>query len=615
MPEQIRIPVKDIAPNPYQTRFEENAERIANIALSIAQDGLLQPPTVRKAEAHPARPSIPDDAMWYELAFGHTRTAAWKLCNDVRLGKAISPAPELYKAVRDSQEDFSTMPVFIADIDDEKMFRYAVTENSQRADLSPVEEAAAMKKAMDEFKYTSEQAGALFGKSGATVRGKVRLLDLPEEARTKLHEGEISESAARGLVTLQRIAPKSVKEALKDILDGDDPEDAIDNALRGTEGVTRIYSSDVDVSAKQFNHLPELTVDDIPAALGLQKDKAFMTNFRSFKKNVSSDLGNLLKVWKESSIKDLPALAEKVEHLINPPACTACPFYARADGSDYCAWKACFERKQASNRIDSLERASKGLGIAIYQESDGEKVLLDRWNDMHKRHVDKKDADLRLMIVSGHSNGYWGHVLSIPSHVGVFAVGKLCKKCKEAKANSAADRGQVTKESTPAQIKKAIESQLNSEVVNGMMDAVFFDIFAAQMDDVLSGIKSVDFLGVLIESIDAYDNDRAEELQGEKRNAAAELKYRRQCVMCTLIYREVSWNTKHEALSAKQPVARLAKDVRKLAERWGVKLGKGFDQAVADADIRINQARKDSIAAALAERGIVSTATGKGKSQ
>lgn len=137
MPEQIRIPVKDIAPNPYQTRFEENAERIASIALSIAQDGLLQPPTVRKAEAHPARPPIPDDAMWYELAFGHTRTAAWKLCNDVQLGKvgADAVSAELFEAVRNSKEDFSTMPVFIADIDDEKMFRHAVTESLRRASI------------------------------------------------------------------------------------------------------------------------------------------------------------------------------------------------------------------------------------------------------------------------------------------------------------------------------------------------------------------------------------------------------------------------------------------------------------------------------------------------
>jgi hypothetical protein len=234
---------------------------------------------------------------------------------------------------------------------------------------------------------------------------------------------------------------------------------------------------------------------------------------------------------------------------------------------------------------------------------------------MHKKHVHKNDADLRLMIVNGHNNGYWGTELSIPSHVAIFAVGKLYKKCKEARANSAADRGQVTKESTPEQIKKAIETQLNSEVVNDMMDAVFFDVFAAYMEDVLSSIKSTDFLGVLAEALD-FTNERAAELQREKRSAAAELKYRRQCVMCDLIDRKVSWQTKNEALKARQPASKLAKEVRTIAETWGVKLGKGFDQAVAAADIKINEARKEAVAAALAEKGIVvSAATVKGKSK
>ncbi len=162
MPEQIYILIEQIDPNPYQTRFEDNQERINTIALSIAQDGLLQPPTVRSVDGR------------YQLAFGHTRTAGWKLCNWVQVGNTDGVAPELIAAVEKSDIDFSKMPAFPAEIDDEKMFRHAVTENAQRADLSAIEEATAMKKAMEEFKYTSDQAGALFGKSGATVRGKVR---------------------------------------------------------------------------------------------------------------------------------------------------------------------------------------------------------------------------------------------------------------------------------------------------------------------------------------------------------------------------------------------------------------------------------------------------------
>lgn len=591
-----RVPVQDVAPNPYQTRFDESPDRIATIALSIAQDGLLQPPTVRKL-----------DAMWYQLAFGHTRTAAWKLCNDIQLGKvdAGTLSPELRDAVRNSKEDFSRMPVFIADIDDETMFRHAVTENAQRTDLSPVEEATAMKRAMEEFNYTSEQAGALFGKSGPTVRGKVRLLDLPDAARTKLHEGQISESTARGLVTLHRIAPNEVDKALADILDGDDPEDTIDFAFRKADGVTMINASHFDLKQKKFGHLPELNGEVIAKALGIEKDKRRMNCL-----NAAKDPADLVRMWKTSDFDSDHPLAEKLEHLIKPPVCTACPLYARADGTDYCGWKACFERKEASNMVSGLEKASQELGIGIYQEGDGETMLMDRWDDLHKRHVDKKDPDLRVMIRNGRgNNGYWSYTIGIPSYVAIVATGKLYEKCKIAAAQSAADRGQVTKDSTPELTAKVIASSVNHDVANEMMDAVLFDVFAAHLDDALAGVKNALFLGALIEAVDPDFNDRISELQGEKRSDAAEVKFRRQCVMCELVNRALFWQVKNEALAAKQPVAKLAKDVRKLAEHWGVTLGKSFDAAVADADARIHAARTEALETALAEKGIVSTET------
>jgi ParB family chromosome partitioning protein len=558
MPDQIRIPVEQIDPNPYQTRFEENTERIANIALSIAQDGLLQPPTVRKVDGR------------YQLAFGHTRSAGWKLCNWVQSGRTDGISPELIAAVENSQEDFSTMPVFPAEIEDEKMFRHAVTENAQRADLSPVEEATAMKKAMDEFKYTSEQAGALFGKSGATVRGKVRLLDLPETVRTQLHAGSLSESAARMMLVLSRMAPDRVGDALEDILDGEDPENLVDNILRTHKDVKRIQEENFPIAAKTFKYLPEMTEKE------------------------------LAKIDDE----------EKKAHLQSPPACTACPFYAKVDGDDYCSFITCFDRKQESQAITNLEAASKKTGIATYSKDyDGEFFVLDRWEDTHRKAVEKQDADLRLMK-AGKLSSYWHYInQNIPMTVALVAVGKLGEKFKKAKIQSDIDRGKMPTDADPKEQAKVIKAQTFEQVVRDEYDRIMFETIAPFFLPMLETVKSEPLLELFADVLDPenelFDNRNENKLTGKARAKHVQLG-----IICELWERETSWDDHRKSYSAKLPVSELAKVARKLADKWGVKLGKDFDKAVADADVRINAMRQAAIEEALKD---VSTATGKGK--
>lgn len=570
MPEQIQIPVQDIAPNPYQTRFDENAERIASIALSIAQDGLLQPPTVRNAAAHPARPSIPDNAMWYELAFGHTRTAAWKLCNEIQLGKvgADESSAELFEAVRNSTQDFSKMPVFIADIDDEKMFRHAVTENAQRADLSPVEEATAMKKAMEEFAYTSEQAGALFGTSGATVRGKVRLLDLPKAVQTKLHDGSLSEGAARMMLVLSRMAPDRVDDALEDILEGEDPENLGDEILRLHKEVKRISEENFPITAKTFKHLPELNE-------------------------------------KEPAVDE-----EKKAHLLTPPACTACPFHAKVVGDDYCSFLACFERKQESQATTNLEAASKKTGIAIYsKEADGECFVLDRWEDTHRKAVEKKDANVRLM--KAHKiQSYWHYIHNdIPMSVALVAVGALAERFKKAKIQSDLDRGRTPEEADPKQKARAIKEQVNVRVVRNEYDRIMFETIAPFFLPMLETVKSEGLLELLADSL-GVENELFDARNESRTTGKARLKHLHLAIICELWERESeSYEVCEKSFSAKLPVTELAKGIRARTEKWGVKLGKEFDQAASDADARINAIRLAAVEEALKNAGVSAETT------
>src|SRR5688572_15649036 len=137
MEKQVLIPVNLIDHNPYQPRQVEDAGAVAEIAESIKRNGLMQVPSARKAGSR------------YQLAFGHTRLAAFKL----------------------NGED--CMPLIVRDLSDLQMFELGVAENIKRRDLNYVEQAEAMRRYMVEFGKTSVQAGEFFNVSEEVVRGTV----------------------------------------------------------------------------------------------------------------------------------------------------------------------------------------------------------------------------------------------------------------------------------------------------------------------------------------------------------------------------------------------------------------------------------------------------------
>jgi ParB family transcriptional regulator, chromosome partitioning protein len=174
--EQVTIaiiyrPLEQILPNPFQTRDHEDPEHVKNLAISIGTQGLMQVPVARAAA---------DGTV--QLAFGHSRLAAFKFLRDT--GNA----------------GFEQMPVSLQALDDLQMFQAAVAENLDRKDLSPVEEARAMKVYMDDFHKTSLETGTLFHLAESTVRGKVRLLNLPPEILEGMVSGKMNEGAARELL-------------------------------------------------------------------------------------------------------------------------------------------------------------------------------------------------------------------------------------------------------------------------------------------------------------------------------------------------------------------------------------------------------------------------------
>ncbi|MGB1540383.1 MAG: ParB/RepB/Spo0J family partition protein, partial [Rickettsiales bacterium] len=114
-----------------------------------AHNGIMQPILVRPL----------DEAGEYEIVAGERRWRAAKLA------------------------DLQTVPVLIREMSDQTALELAIVENIQRADLSPVEEAAGYQRLMDEFQYTQEELAETVGKSRSHVANLLRLLALPDEIK------------------------------------------------------------------------------------------------------------------------------------------------------------------------------------------------------------------------------------------------------------------------------------------------------------------------------------------------------------------------------------------------------------------------------------------------
>jgi ParB family chromosome partitioning protein len=185
-----KFTLDQIVANPFQTRKAEDPADVARLAESIAQVGLLQIPVGRWD---------PGDHGIVELAFGHTRLAAFKAL-------AKEPSPDLA---------YDQMPVDVRELTDLEMFELAVRENLDRKDLTPIEVARAMATYRDTFGKTSDEIGELFGKSGSAARNTMRLLNLPMPVQEKMQSREINESTGRKLLVLQKMAPQAIPDIAK----------------------------------------------------------------------------------------------------------------------------------------------------------------------------------------------------------------------------------------------------------------------------------------------------------------------------------------------------------------------------------------------------------------
>ena len=163
----MELPILDIERSPYQPRRDFKEEELRELAESLKNNGLVQPPTVRK-----------NSQGKYELIAGERRLRAALLAG--------------WRKIR----------VTLIEADDLTAAAMTTTENLQREDLNPIEEAISYKTLQDSFGLTQQDVAERVGKARATVANSLRLLELPDEVKSMLETKLLSVGHAKILLSL-----------------------------------------------------------------------------------------------------------------------------------------------------------------------------------------------------------------------------------------------------------------------------------------------------------------------------------------------------------------------------------------------------------------------------
>jgi ParB family transcriptional regulator, chromosome partitioning protein len=160
------LPITEIHPNAKQPRQAFDEDALAELTHSIREFGVLQPVVVRQ------------DAEGYELVMGERRLRA-----------AVAAG-------------LDAIPAIIRSTSDDAMLRDALLENIHRAQLNPLEEAAAYQQLLEEFGTTHEELAHRIGRSRPQVTNTIRLLNLPLAVQRRVAAGVLSAGHARALLSL-----------------------------------------------------------------------------------------------------------------------------------------------------------------------------------------------------------------------------------------------------------------------------------------------------------------------------------------------------------------------------------------------------------------------------
>ena len=240
----IEIDIRLIKPNPHQPRVDFPDSEITALAESIAQNGILQPISVRKK------------GEFFELIAGERRLRAAKICG------------------------FTVVPCIVHEISERHSAILALVENIQRQDLSFFEEAVAIEKLISFYGMTQEDAAAKLGKAQSTIANKLRLLRLTSDERKLIIKYNLTERHARALLRLASPAERIeiLEKIIKNNLNVERTEKLIDDYI-GAQREKQSYKkrSKVFQNVKMFVNTINRAVETMQAA-GISADSKKIQN-------------------------------------------------------------------------------------------------------------------------------------------------------------------------------------------------------------------------------------------------------------------------------------------------------------------------------------------------
>jgi len=161
------IKIAEIEVNPFQPRTEFDEHALKELSESIKLQGLIQPITVRRVNAHS-----------YQLISGERRLRASKMAG------------------------VTTIPAYVRTANDQQMLEMALIENIQRENLNAIEVALSFQRMIDECHLKQEELGERVSKNRSTVTNYLRLLKLPPAIQSSIRDGQISMGHARALINI-----------------------------------------------------------------------------------------------------------------------------------------------------------------------------------------------------------------------------------------------------------------------------------------------------------------------------------------------------------------------------------------------------------------------------
>ena len=219
-----KLSISDLVSNKFQPRKVFNEENLQELSNSIKERGMIQPIIVRKSKENSSR---------YEIIAGERR---WLAAQKAGLHE---------------------VPVVITDADDLKSLEFAIIENVQRNDLTPIEEARGYQRLIKDFSYDQEKVAKFIGKSRSHIANFLRLLALPDNILKLIEDKKLSVGHAKiliGLDNMEFVVKKIIEKSL---------------SVRQTENFVKIFKLNKNQTKSQKNSNIRALENSIREKIGL----------------------------------------------------------------------------------------------------------------------------------------------------------------------------------------------------------------------------------------------------------------------------------------------------------------------------------------------------------